>query len=362
MDYLTITWGIEKGLDLGFFTLRWYSLLFALGFILGYRLMSSIFAKEGIPKQKLDVLLNYTVIATIVGARLGHVFFYQWDYYKMHPDEIIKIWEGGLASHGAAIALILAMYLYGKRVVKKGMFWSLDRLVITVALAASLIRLGNWMNSEIYGKIDNSFIETVFTKPTTDFLTGQSAYGPYYVSAEMTPTGEKVETDSVVYPVYTLSLGMREGLTENQAHDAFFQGAAPSLNNRVLDERHLIIEDNAPYQFDGRTMEVRVLGVPRLPTQLFESFGYLLVFVVLFKLYNTGNYKDRRGYLFGAFLVMVFGFRFVIEFWKANQSAFESELLFNMGQWLSIPLVIIGAAMMIRAKESKEESADASNA
>src|SRR5690606_25614554 len=98
---ITITWNLEYGLDLGFFTLRWYSLLFALGFILGYRWMSKAFQKEGIVREKLDTLLTYTVIATVVGARLGHVFFYEWDYYKTDPILILKVWEGGLASHGA---------------------------------------------------------------------------------------------------------------------------------------------------------------------------------------------------------------------------------------------------------------------
>ena len=109
---MTITWDMTKGLDLGIITLRYYSLLFALGFVLGYMLMKRIFKNEGVPQEKLDTLLTYVVIATVVGARLGHVFFYQWDYYSQHPSEILKVWEGGLASHGAAIAIIIAIIIY----------------------------------------------------------------------------------------------------------------------------------------------------------------------------------------------------------------------------------------------------------
>src|SRR5690606_21524415 len=165
---LAITWDMGRGIDLGFFTIRFYSLLFALGFVLGYFLMKKMFEKAGVAQEKLDSLLTYVVIATVVGARLGHVFFYQWDYYSQHPGEILMVWEGGLASHGAAIAIIIAIIIYCKKVLKKSPLWMLDRVVITVALAGALIRIGNWTNSEIYGDIANSNMETVFTNPARE--------------------------------------------------------------------------------------------------------------------------------------------------------------------------------------------------
>lgn len=110
-----------------------------------------MFKHEGAPEKWLGTLLLYVIIATIIGARLGHVFFYEWDYYSQHPGEILKIWQGGLASHGGTIANFIGIYIFSKCVTKRNMSWTLDKLVIPTALVAGLIRLGNLMNSEIYG-------------------------------------------------------------------------------------------------------------------------------------------------------------------------------------------------------------------
>ena len=130
---------------------RWYGLLFALGFYFGLVITSKMFKAEKVPDKWVDKLFIYIIIAAAVGARLGHVFFYAWDYYSQHPWEIIKIWEGGLASHGGAIGIILAVWLYSKRVTKRSLNWTFDRIVVSVALAGALIRLGNLANHEIYG-------------------------------------------------------------------------------------------------------------------------------------------------------------------------------------------------------------------
>lgn len=137
--------------SLGPFTVRWYGLAFAIGFILGYNIVARMFKHEGAPERWLGILLTYVVIATIVGARLGHVFFYEWDYYSQHPEKILRIWEGGLASHGGTIAIILALFLFSWFVTKKPASWVFDKIVVAIALVGGLIRLGNLMNSEIYG-------------------------------------------------------------------------------------------------------------------------------------------------------------------------------------------------------------------
>lgn len=148
----TILWDVKPEIfSIGSFSVRWYGLLFALAFLLGYRLVEKMFKKDGIKIEWLDKLFLYTMIATVVGARLGHVFFYAWDFYSQHPIEIIKVWRGGLASHGAAIGIITALWFYSKKVSKKPLLWILDYLVIPVALAGCFIRLGNLMNSEIVG-------------------------------------------------------------------------------------------------------------------------------------------------------------------------------------------------------------------
>lgn len=138
-------------LSLGPVQVRWYGLAFAIGFFIGYKIVERMFKHEGAPERWLGILLAYVIVGTIVGARLGHVFFYQWDYYSQHLSEIPKIWEGGLASHGGTIAIIIAVFIFSWVTAKKPASWTFDKLVIPIALVGGLIRLGNLMNSEIYG-------------------------------------------------------------------------------------------------------------------------------------------------------------------------------------------------------------------
>lgn len=152
MNLLFVNWNVNPEVIDGWNTPRWYGLLFALGFIIGYRIVQQMFKKEGIPEKWLDKLLLYVMIATIIGARLGHVFFYDWDYYSQNLGEIPQIWKGGLASHGGAIGIIIALALYSKFVSKKSMLWIMDKVVVPIAIAGACIRLGNLMNSEIVGK------------------------------------------------------------------------------------------------------------------------------------------------------------------------------------------------------------------
>ena len=149
LDY--ITWAANPDIISSPITVRWYGLMFAIGFIIGYEIVARIFKHEGAPERWLGILLIYVVIATIVGARLGHVFFYEWDVYSQNPKRILYIWEGGLASHGGTIAIIIAIILYSIFVTKRSPLWTFDRLVIAIALVGGLIRLGNLFNSEIFG-------------------------------------------------------------------------------------------------------------------------------------------------------------------------------------------------------------------
>lgn len=149
LDY--ITWAANPDIISSPITIRWYGLMFAIGFIIGYEIVARMFRHEGAPERWLGILLIYVVVATIVGARLGHVFFYDWDVYSQDPIRILYIWEGGLASHGGTIAIILAVILYSIFVTKRSPLWTFDRLVIAIALVGGLIRLGNLFNSEIFG-------------------------------------------------------------------------------------------------------------------------------------------------------------------------------------------------------------------
>jgi phosphatidylglycerol:prolipoprotein diacylglycerol transferase len=161
---LGIDWNVSAELIDGWATPNKYGLLFVTGLILGFFVIKRMFKREHVPEEMLDKLIMYVVLATIVGARLGHVFFYgpYFDVldsngtliergYLSHPIDILKVWEGGLASHGAALAIIFALYLFSKKVSKKPIMWILDRIVAPVAIAACFIRFGNLVNHEIIG-------------------------------------------------------------------------------------------------------------------------------------------------------------------------------------------------------------------
>lgn len=164
MNLLSIYWNCNPAiLTIGNYQLRWYSLMFVLTFVFGYIILLKIYKKEKLSEQLLDKLAIYIFVATIIGARLGHVLFYEPEYYLQNPLEILKVWRGGLASHGAAIAMIIAVWIYYKKT-KLGFMWTLDRLVIVVALGGFFIRMGNFFNSEIYGNITSLPWGVVFVR------------------------------------------------------------------------------------------------------------------------------------------------------------------------------------------------------
>jgi len=151
MHFLIIPWDPNPEIfRIGSFAVRWYGLLFASSFLFGYIIMRRIFKNEGLDEIVLDRLTIYMAVGTIVGARLGHCLFYEPEYYLKHPIEILEIWRGGLASHGAAIGIVLALGVFVTKE-KKGFIWIIDRIAIVVALSGFFIRMGNLMNSEIYG-------------------------------------------------------------------------------------------------------------------------------------------------------------------------------------------------------------------
>ena len=268
-DLLAIHWHVDPVLfHIGKFGLRWYSLLFVSGFILGWFIFKWFFKREGIDEKLLDPLLYTLLIGTIVGARLGHCLFYQPDYYLGSLKGFLEIfmpWKGGLASHGGAIALIIAMIWFAGRYGKKYNFdfvWIMDHLAIAVAFAAAFIRLGNLFNSEIYGNI---------TSLPWGFI----------------------------------------------------------------------------FDLEGETE-------PKHPTQLYESLSYLLLGIFLILLYKFKLSKTFRGTYIGIFLIICFGMRFLIEFIKEPQVAFEESMALNMGQLLSIPFVLLGIGFLIYAYIRKQ--------
>ncbi|HAB35252.1 MAG TPA: hypothetical protein DCE58_01485, partial [Cryomorphaceae bacterium] len=281
---LTLTWAAERGLELGPLFLRYYQVLFFAGFLLGFYLMRRYFEKEGVDQEVLDNLLIYTVVATIIGARLGHVFFYDWSYYKQHVAEIFMPWKGGLASHGAAIVIPLTLYYFSQKFKKDlghSFLWLMDRVVITVALAGALIRLGNFTNSEIYGEPANHTLETVYVRPVMDYM--EQYFSDQVTDLEFISTGEVLVTDSLELPQYDLIITPAENVEIGALQSMLEVHLIPLFNLQKKDNRHLYIPDDSYVQpMDGGAYHVTVYGIPRLPSQLFESLGYLLIFVLLF--------------------------------------------------------------------------------
>ncbi len=263
----SITWDWNPVLLDSFITIRWYSLMFLIGFLVGYKIVEKMFKHEGAPERWLGSLLLWTMLGTIIGARLGHVFFYAWEDYSQNPIEILYIWEGGLASHGGAIGVILAVLMFSKFTSRRPAIWTFDRLVVPIALVGGLIRLGNLFNHEIYGH-------------ATDLPWG-----------------------------FEFILNIRQ----------WQAGAEP------------------------------IYSAASHPTQIYEALCYFALFGLLMWMYWKRNSQTRPGLIFGTFLVGTFLTRFFIEFIKNDQVAFEAGMTLNMGQWLSVPFVLAGAAMIIYA-------------
>lgn len=262
-----VTWTVDPIIfQSGGLRLGWYGVLFAVGLIVfGGTILSKMWKHENLTEKSFNQLVFYVLIATIVGARLGHCLFYEPSYYLANPVEILKTWEGGLASHGGVIGIMIAIWIYSKKVSHQSMLWTFDRLCVPVGLVAAMIRLGNLMNHEIYGH-------------ATD-----------------------------------LPWGFRfiENIHQWQA------GAEP------------------------------IFSAPSHPTQLYEAAIYLLVFAVCMWLYWKRDAQKREGLIFGVAMVMIFVGRFLVEFVKNDQVGFEESMTLNMGQWLSIPFVIIGIASIV---------------
>jgi len=298
-----MVWNPSEGIDLGFFMIRYYSLMFVIAFGLGWYIMKKIFERENESIEKLDSLFIWTVFATLLGARLGHVFFYDWEYFRNHLAEILLPFRfspnfeftgfQGLASHGAAIGIILAMYFFSKNIMKRPLLWVLDRVVIPVASGAVFVRIGNFFNSEIVGHETTSSFGIKFVK---DF------YNPR----------EAVNATKIPNP--------------KEAYNAI-------ANN----PRFANILEQVPAKH---------------PTQLYESISYIFVFAALYYMYWKTDAREKQGFLLGMFLIMLWSVRFVVEFLKESQGGFESDLgTFSTGQWLSIPFIIIGFLLILKSKK-----------
>ncbi len=344
---------------------RWYGLLFALGFLVSQQLLIYIFKKEGKSEKNVEVLTIYIVLGTIVGARLGHVLFYDLKDYLANPIDILKIWEGGLASHGGAIGILFALYLYVKKQKDQTYLWAVDRLVIAVAITGCLIRLGNFMNSEILGLPTDGKFGVVFAR---DFEERMEYGHPQIENVEAVKGESKVVEDKFVPLDYVITF-LDNGLQEGQIRQILEKDVKRKLIEvSKFREPNLYEPSNGTLNYDLKQKKgvymatVHTNGIARHPAQLYESFYCFLLFLLLFFIWNKYKEKTPEGLIFGLFLVILWSLRFADEFLKENQEAFENELPLNMGQILSIPLIIVGIIILIRTwlitqKSEKKESA-----
>ncbi|MEP2279837.1 prolipoprotein diacylglyceryl transferase [Maribacter sp.] len=267
-----INWNVDPEIFTLFntFPIRYYSLSWALGCALCYFIVKQIYRKENIPLENLEQLTMYIIAGAFLGARLGHCFFYEPQYYFENPLEILlpirKIGESfeftgfqGLASHGGLIGIVVAIILYARKS-RTNILWIMDRIALGTSVTAACIRIGNFMNSEVYGKPTNGKWGVIF------------------------------ERDDLI---------------------------------------------------------------PRHPTQLYEAASYLFIFCVLLFIYNSKKIKRQNGLMVGVLFILMFTARFMIEFVKENQVEFEDSLTLNMGQILSIPLILLGISITIYSKKSK---------
>ncbi len=367
MQFLSyFIWNADPELfAIGSFSLRYYGLLFALGFVISQQILYYMHRKEGKPVKDVDTLTVWMVIGTIVGARLGHVLFYEPEKYLAEPLEIFMIRKGGLASHGAAIGILLVLWIYSRYEVKfKGLkllrrrinrenqnyLQVLDRIVILVAMTGALIRLGNFVNSEIEGTPTYSDNGVFFARNVTDRLVYQNS--PLTDVGFVEGTGDPTEEG---YQPLRMIATFRQGYEEDELRTYIRTTFRNNLRNDRYISKYLHEPSDRPMEFqlvqDGGTWNaiVETYAIPRYPSQLYESAGYLVVFIILYLMWNRKKLELPPGRIFGLFLVILFGLRIVFEFIKADQVEFESTLPLNMGQLLSIPLVIAGIIIMIRS-------------
>lgn len=313
MHFLGFIWNPDDTLfQIGVLQIKYYNMLWILAFVVGWYIMKRIFNNENKSLEKLDSLFLYAVVSIMLGARLGHVLFYQSELFTDDPLSILLPIQtvpefkfsgfAGLASHGAAIGGIIGLWLFSRKYKDMSLLWLLDRVTITCAIGGAFVRLGNFFNSEINGKIMDKagMFATKFIRDSDDM--------PAYKAMQLT----KEKTASTAYKAI-----------ENN----------PEFSS---------ILEAIPY---------------RHPVQLYEAFGYVLLFLVMyFWIYWKTSLPKKEGFLFGFWLVFMWGpIRFILEFFKKSQGGFEDTWgTFTTGQWLSIPFVLIGLYLMFRPARSKQ--------
>jgi phosphatidylglycerol:prolipoprotein diacylglycerol transferase len=402
LDYLIWNGGREI-FSYHWLSLRWYGFLFAGGFVLSYLLLSRIFRKEGKPVSDVDTLTVYMVIATVLGARLGHVLFYQREIITSDPLSVLLPFQfnpkfeftgfQGLASHGGAFAILFALWLYTnyliiwapkpgpelqfndegneavKSKIKKGFniikrtkpgqsyIQILDRIVIACMLVGAMIRLGNFFNSEIIGKPTDAPYGVVFTGDLRDIFTKPKDSPVEYVSVKKNPDAPAGANGRVPVHIYVV---FKDSTSKGQADFYLAQQGKMALmrDREFFDEpagralNYVVTEDKGTV-----VGMISTTAIARHAAQLYESISCLLFFLLLYWLWAKGWADRYPGFIFGLFMIILWPLRFLYEFLKEPQVDFERTMTFNMGQILSVPLMIAGVLILIAALNGKFQKA-----
>ncbi len=347
-----VNWNVDPEI-VGFWglSIRYYGVLFAASFFFGYIIIQKIFKKEGLKVELLDKLTVYMAVGTVLGARLGHCLFYEPAYYLANPIKILMIWQGGLASHGAAIGILISLWYFSKKN-KKSYLWTLDRIVIVVALAGFFIRSGNLMNSEIYGIetqnksgfvftgsfsqkfSDTDFIKKIrFIKDKDDKLI-QERFIPLTMNITF---DKKIKDKAQIKNIITYDINSKLSRNLQNKKENLFYPPNTEFTYKLEKKDQCFVAS------------LSVLGLPKHPTQIYEALLYLFIFLLLYFIYNRKRTYVKQGLIFSLFLILMFTVRFFIEFIKEDQVGFEKGMSLNMGQWLSIPFILIGFFLLYRS-------------
>ncbi len=335
----------------GRFPVGWYGVLFGLGFLLSQRVMYLVYRREG--KVVLDVLLLYLMAGCIIGARITHCLFYDPAYYLSHPLSILRVWEGGLASHGAALGMIAALYLFSRRHPDHQFLWLIDRIAIVALMTGALVRVGNFINGEIVGRPTHSGYGVVFVPQTrVAVLRGFPSVRELHVVRR-----EDDRSAPAGYIPVTVAIDMGlPGMTKELAFWQLTRALLPAIQGNAVVKgtfTGLTGAGSVPVLTPvagGWRAEIPAWGIARHPVQLYEGLSALLLAIGLFIVWWRRKAATPGGLLLGWCFILLFTTRFFLEFLKEDVTPIESGLFLKVGQLLSIPFILLGIWLVRRAR------------